>query len=127
MKTIQEIFDLMIDEGFYSPPGNRFMCKSVSAALFNDLISDAEARRCWRAINWYMSFLRKRAKRTYTEGQPIVLRRHLAELMGGDTAEISCKTWGLVTTWIYSNWAKRPRTAEQVRRLVEKFQTGENK
>lgn len=65
-RTVQQLFNAVIDGGFYSEDYNRYdepfppsewMCCAVSSANRAKCITDAEAEKMRRAINRYMSSL----------------------------------------------------------------------
>ena len=109
MRTIQQLFNAVIDGGFYSEDYNRYeeqfppsewMCCAVSSANKARCITDAEAEKMRRAITRYMSSLCFNAGTLST-----ALRA------------IDKPAWFNDRLAIYKNWAKRPRKFKNIKKV----------
>lgn len=100
-RTVQQLFNVVIDGGFYSEDYNRWeepfppsecMCCAVSSANRAKCITDAEAEKMRRAINRYMGSLCFNASTLST-----ALRA------------INKPAWFNDRLAIYRDWKNRPR------------------
>lgn len=112
MRTLQEVFDAVIDTGVYSGDVGdvlvghletykcEFMCSCLNRALIGDVITEAEYKRNMASIEAYIIKLGG-------VGNGCVLHTVLlkAELVPNQSHDESFSTM----LGIYTNWAKRPQ------------------
>lgn len=119
MKTIQEIFNLMIKEDLYWPQGSGahidkvrmpypYMCISLDKAKRLEIISKEECQRAREEIFYYM--------RELLPDVDLLKSPAMGHVLGCVTDEIDADLLytpekGLA---LYSDWENRPRTVEEV-------------
>lgn len=91
MKTIQKIFDTVIDRGFYASKATIFMCWALDEALYRDVITKVEHHI---AINEIQNYLNG-----WATLQSALQRHDLPHSFPDRLA-------------IYKNWANRPQLDE---------------
>lgn len=116
MRTVQQIFNLVIENGFYTSLDNPFMCISIRSAYLASLITKEEKNKAEQAIAQYMDFLRKKNNSISFSNMLYFNLFLIAKII--DRSSVGFRT----TKWIYSNWSSRPKSAKQIRELIERFQ-----
>lgn len=101
MRSVQELFNLIIDKGYYGEeravktsegtPASELMCHAISYASTDKIISLGEKQRLTKAVQSYI--------RPFFE---VTLKHHLETLGRPSTLEDRIK--------IYRDWENRPTT-----------------
>lgn len=104
MKTIQQIFDAVIDAGHYpcngeTFPSSNFMCNALDFAHGLDVITAYEQHKASVAINTYMDKLKESAVLNPALYNVVTLRGALNE------AHVKTRKSNLA---IYKDWKNRP-------------------
>lgn len=95
-KTLQEIFNLVIDNKYYHKDNFTHMCYALNQAKFDGVITDIEYKKARNAIKHYLN---KYAK---VLGSRNSMRVLLKEMNRSCEFEDSLK--------IYKDWKNRPKT-----------------
>lgn len=90
-RKLQEIFDVVIDKGYYGFPGGESscMCLALNSAMSDNIITDVEYKKAMQSI------------RNYMLGYQGILRRLLRH------NDLPCEHQDRLA--IYRNWSKRPK------------------
>lgn len=108
MRTLQKIFDAVIDAGWYTEDGARvgydmysteFMCNSLNTAERAGVVTEAEVQKAHLSIANYMASVTGRPAVEFTMGTCIAWLKNNTE----DNAPFSERLA------IYRDWANRPR------------------
>jgi len=91
VRNIQEVFDIVIEEGLYGCGGSYYMCHALSSAFEQNLITDDEHNKCTDAISVYIKSKNSNAS----------LSRALNYCGEDNDSEYRLH--------LYKNWSKRPR------------------
>lgn len=106
VRTLQQIFDAVIDSGLYSEEGQSFMCLSLDDAYDRGVISEKEYNKGIKSIK---VFIRRLPHYSAMHSTP-PLACYLNALKG-DFVEVAPFSECLA---VYQNWAKRPRIRSKV-------------
>lgn len=104
MRTIQQIFDAVIEAGHYPSnretyPSSNYMCNALDTAKGRDVITGSEYSKARMAIDTYMDKLKKDAE------VGLFLHEHIS-LTG--TLEGACVKTHKSNLAIYKDWKNRP-------------------
>lgn len=99
MRTVQEIFDAVIDAGFYmTAKGSDYMCHAIDAATFDNLINYEEGQAAKGAIADYL-----RPSKCET------MSTHLNRMHNAFFWQCPVNVYGSRDfTAVYRDWANRP-------------------
>lgn len=97
---VQEVFNKVIDAGFYGTPDKEYMCHAIEAAREAGVISQDEFAATRRAINGYMGLI-------YEPGCSMAYALYASHLWNIEDLDPSewCVLHGVK---FYLNWANRP-------------------
>lgn len=105
MRTLQQIFDLMIKEGYYGPKSTLFMCVATRRALYAEVITPEERTKAVQAI---MNYLKKNGWSTVKGGLVVWLQANRSNLH----PRLKDALLDHGAMWIYQNWKRRPRKTQ---------------
>lgn len=97
---VQEVFNKVIDAGFYGTPDKEYMCHAVEAAREAGVISQDEFVVTRQAIDEYMGLI-------YETGGSMAYALY-ASLLGNPDGLIPPEWCVLHGVEFYLNWANRP-------------------
>ena len=97
---VQEVFNKVIDAGFYGTPDKEYMCHAVEAAREAGVISQDECVVTRQAIDEYMGLI-------YETGGSMAYALYASRL--GNIEELDPAKWCVLHgVEFYLNWANRP-------------------
>ena len=97
---VQEVFNKVIDAGFYGTPDKEYMCRAVECALEAGVISPDEFSATRQAIDEYMGLI-------YETGGSMAHALYASRLL--NPADLDPANWCVLHgVGFYLNWANRP-------------------
>ena len=107
-RTVQEVFNLAISEGFYGVnetlSSSYYMCSSLETMHRRSLLSDSEYLEAMIQVEEYLSYLCGKVQKPYD----CVLLSHVLKKLGVLSKDLSKQETFDFLVSIYSDWDNRP-------------------